>query len=808
MECMAKHINEDLKELVNDIIEDIDLESISKKKTGFKSKLPIPFSGKKDFAVACYVLNKIKQKNKGRDLVVIDPFYGTGTFLLASISNGFKTFGVELDNYTFFATNVLFSEQDHNKLDSLFTLVENDAKQSVMDLYQTKCECGRINYINKLLFDPESSEYFHPIQNREIKNGKNVHFVSKCEFCGKNDKAFDQQDMDKIIECEKLDVSRFPKHDLIENSRINITKKNDAVRYDRNFTIRAQHGLLKIQDAINKLPNCKEKDFIELSLVVSLSLAKVTIYGSSTENLYHVAVDKAQEKNVWTNFKDKFNELKKYNQSLREQIGALIDSNLSVVNDSFQNFLKANQNKFDIIYTDPPYTDQVPYLEKNQYYRDWLRIFYRKDFCLSNSMLNQEIVVSNSPSRPNKTLDNYYKDIDQMFNFFYSSSTDNSLLIFALKFGTAGYFNVFSNFINKARKNGYELVNKTSYIKIDPTLRNQSAKTNTIKTQILFFFTKLNENDRYWYIDDLNCETFIKSFVYNKLTKGKEFLQLDIELLIQACSQALKEELKLPFVSANYLAKIKKVIVENFFVSSRNTVSIDLNILYTGNEEIQSLFLKLYDFVPQIIQQLLNRKKKFLLDDLYLSIADLVSDEAEIKLLETLASESYKKELKNLLNIYCEVDDQGYYIKRSVRNINYTGSKDISTMDGTEFEFFIKKVLEHKGYSNVIKKGGSGDRGVDIIATDSNGKKVYIQCKRWIAPVDSTPIQRLHSMKTIDNMERAICVTSSWYSQEAKDVAALTNVELVDGYELLKYLELEFPKKYYISTLNLHKDKN
>lgn len=55
----------------------------------------------------------------------------------------------------------------------------------------------------------------------------------------------------------------------------------------------------------------------------------------------------------------------------------------------------------DLILTDPPYTDQVPYLEYNQL---WYKVLGWQD--LSEALLNDELVVSDAPSR-NKTAEDF-----------------------------------------------------------------------------------------------------------------------------------------------------------------------------------------------------------------------------------------------------------------------------------------------------------------------------------------------------------------------------------------------------------------
>ena len=96
-----------------------------------------------------------------------------------------------------------------------------------------------------------------------------------------------------------------------------------------------------------------------------------------------------------------------------------------------------------------------------------------------------------------------------------------------------------------------------------------------------------------------------------------------------------------------------------------------------------------------------------------------------------------------------------------------------------------------------------------LIATEKlpsgQKQKVIFQCKRWIGTVGSVPIQRLHSMMTLDSnkIKRAVCVTTSNYSQEAIEVAAQTGVELVNGRQLLARLQRVFGNKYYHGALEI-----
>ena len=71
-------------------------------------------------------------------------------------------------------------------------------------------------------------------------------------------------------------------------------------------------------------------------------------------------------------------------------------------------------------------------------------------------------------------------------------------------------------------------------------------------------------------------------------------------------------------------------------------------------------------------------------------------------------------------------------------------------------------------YENVIKMGGAGDLGVDIIASKRRRDRLlhYIfQCKRWASNVGSDPIQRLYAERIRRGLDYAVCVTTSGYTK-------------------------------------------
>ena len=104
------------------------------------------------------------------------------------------------------------------------------------------------------------------------------------------------------------------------------------------------------------------------------------MYGSSTDILYHVVSHGAQDMNVWILFEDKYKSFCKFKQVYYDKQIGQCDSEVNIYNMDYADFIDRNNDLgIDVIYTDFTYTDQVPYLERNQLYRVWLEKFYDKN---------------------------------------------------------------------------------------------------------------------------------------------------------------------------------------------------------------------------------------------------------------------------------------------------------------------------------------------------------------------------------------------------------------------------------------------
>lgn len=761
-------------------------------------KVTFNYKGRKSIDIANEVISRLTDDSS----IVFDPFFGSGSFILAAIKTKAKEIiGTELDQYPYFAFQALIRKVDFDKLETYFNSIKATVYDQIMSLYQTEC-CNSVNYISKLLFDPDNGDdgLFNPVTNREIQNHENVKLVAPCPYCGKKSKRFDEKDLQKIKSLDSYDTSRFPTTEYIENSRINITKETGANKYDRIFVKRSKIALLLIQDAISSIPKGIERDLLENALISSLSLARIAMYGSATDILYHVLKEKAQETNVWLLFEEKYKNFIKFKKTHPEfQIDD--DNRIKLFRADYSRFIDSHPEfKADIIYTDFPYTDQVPYLERNQLYRVWLETFYdEQTFALTEQMLNDEIVLSNAPSRRNKnTIESYCRDIDKMFSQLANAIKPNGLAVFTLNLGKEKYFKIYLKIINLARKNGFEFVHSILLEKNDPTLKKQSSKTNTLANEQIVFFQKLPHEDTYFYIDDLNYEFEITELIYKQIL-GAGAKGVSISAAIQGIVDNLLQAHNL-VANTETIDKIKRIIQSNFSCIN-GFVFLDENKLYLEIEDENSLFVKLYNLVPLFIKNLLKANGKFLLEDIYQQLTISLCDGNPKTIEQVLTNDKHQKEIEQLINNYCIIQD-GYFVERKYEAVLNKDAVDISTLSGTDFELLTKKLLTAEGYEDVVVIGGSGDLGVDLIAK-KNGSTDIFQCKRWNANVGSTPIQRLYTERSIHHYDKAFCITTSDYTEDGKREAALCEVEIINGVQLMELLNRHFLGCYFNGAIQI-----
>lgn len=123
--------------------------------------------------------------------------------------------------------------------------------------------------------------------------------------------------------------------------------------------------------------------------------------------------------------------------------------------------------------------------------------------------------------------------------------------------------------------------------------------------------------------------------------------------------------------------------------------------------------------------------------------------------------------------------------------------------NGWQFENYIANLLKKLGYSNVKVTSGSGDYGVDVLASKA-GIRYAFQCKLYRNPVGVKAVQEVVSGKIYYNCDKAVVITNNYFTSAAQKLANATGVELWDRNVLWRSINQirKFVKNDLISNIN------
>jgi restriction system protein len=108
--------------------------------------------------------------------------------------------------------------------------------------------------------------------------------------------------------------------------------------------------------------------------------------------------------------------------------------------------------------------------------------------------------------------------------------------------------------------------------------------------------------------------------------------------------------------------------------------------------------------------------------------------------------------------------------------------RSIDTMDGTQFEEFLAVLFVHLGY-RVQHVGMSHDFGADLVLTLPH-HRIVVQAKRYTGNVGIGAIQEALGAVQYYRGTRGMVVTSSGFTESARELAARSGVELWDRQRL------------------------
>lgn len=749
-----------------------------------------PFVGRKDRDIAVDIIEELSPENGW----VCDPFAGSGTFVYAANDANRNIIANEWEPYAHEMMSAplapLPSAEDY------FQVLEDFKKRvyvQMEEIYETVCpDCGKRIMFDGLFFDRDPEEYYHPTPHERLgkNNGENIIFRGKykCD-CGCKEKRYDNHDelVRKRLETIKYD---FPDVELIENSRLNFTAP-EFTHYGALFSTRQKIALSTIYKEINKIEGNAKRFFYDTFLSI-IHLGKYTDYRSKSQD-NHCPANRLKETNLYYRYIEKLDERWRYLNDFKNKSN---DTDIEISFKDFRDFFESiDDGSIDLVLTDLPFGDTAQYFEHAQRTHPFIPYSLIND----EERLRKEVVISNAPSRENKHgEEQFMHDIETLISESSRVLNEHGFLAMYFRPKQSSWISNLNQLKHYGRKHGLEPLMAISLEINDPSMRALSSAAWTFSKDTCFVFLKLKENECRWYDGDIDIDEIVYIAASNAATdQGYPFVinKFNVELQAQ-----LRKARLLKYASAIYQSKFKETLLR-FTIQNGAQYVLSGTSPYDFMNREEDAEIRLREFAPIVLEELGANENGFSFEDYVLRLSTYLENGSRsiiqrLKMVNPLITEIVEK--YTYTSVDKETGKERLYLKKYAPPKEDEGKCSLYNMDPYDFERLIAEYFIKRGYVKAETIGGSGDRGVDVLATNINGRIEFIQCKRYRkgSNIGSTPIQRVDSMRISRKAEKAWVFTTSDFTPEGIDEARITGVNLVNGEELIKSLDLYYPGKY------------
>lgn len=426
-----------------------------------KNSLPHFYWTKKNSASCEEILSNTI--NKG---IILDPFMGSGQSLLGIDLNNFKFIGIELNEMPIKMMKTYLNQLTENNLKEAIIELQN-LKKKYEIVYKLECpSCKNLIFYDKVIFDKDN----------DLINIKSIKInCNKCNY------KYDDEILNKELNKQYINKINFYKNEnnkfsdlkLIKNSRIAI--KDDMFISDlfspMNFYI------LQSMKENNEI-----KTLIEYIISSVLHLIKYTDTKSQSQFPFWIPKENILDRNIFNQFFSKAKELRKFinknNYKVTYNINDLDNNQILLLHGASQNKLKEiPDNSIDILFTDPPYFDQVAYSE---YLITWnFFLNYQIDY-------ENEIVVSNREYKKANRND-YLENIKLVFTECYKKLKDKSEIFIYFKDSKQKNY---LDFVNILINIGYIYDKQIHLNKSKVTYKQNNTKKTTSRGDCIIYLKK------------------------------------------------------------------------------------------------------------------------------------------------------------------------------------------------------------------------------------------------------------------------------------------------------------------------------
>ena len=337
------------------------------------------YMARKPYNVVSAIIDSFSRQNS----LVYDPMFGSGTTLIEASKLGRRAVGSDINPIANEICSVSLRHWDLPKINGLIDQFVGKVEKSCSTIY-TFSEGDETRIIERCHFDILDAGLCPTLYWYKTKSKNKLSGRKKSEVTA-----------DFIADYESYGnrkLTRIHDHALIPNSRIAIKEKATVFSYFCKRNLVALDKIFSILDGYKA-----EYGYEVLRLLVSssINLIKLSDKKASSQMPYWLPKKNVTSRNAVFVIQQKATAMKDGLTYLQENCKSFIDNgDISIYTMPAQNISAEalSYGSVELVLTDPPYTDQVPYMEYNQL---WLYLLGMEDeFDLEN-----ELVVSDAPTR-------------------------------------------------------------------------------------------------------------------------------------------------------------------------------------------------------------------------------------------------------------------------------------------------------------------------------------------------------------------------------------------------------------------------
>lgn len=492
------------------------------------------------------VVNLIIKELTNSSDVVCDPMFGSGTTIIESSKLNRSAVGIDINPLAYNLCKLSLSRWDLKEVNRLVDSFVLRCKESLIPYYSFT-ENGEVRIIERCHFD------------------RNEDILVPTEYWFKTLKGDKLSGRKKAVATENLrnDYYQYTQGQvtiedkpLLENLRIAI---HDGYTLKTYFCSRNWVALDTIFSILEEYKDNDCYEILELLVSSAINLIKLSDKKANSQIPYWLPQKNITSRNAFFILEDKAQKIKEglsyLKKTLKIKLGGQNGKNVILKNCPAQDVdnTVVPDNSVKLILTDPPYTDQVPYMEYNQ-----LTIKLMSWDSSYESLLNKELVVSDAQSR-NKDADSFYKLWDEIVQRYSHALCENG---FFVMFFHSFDLRAWNNMINSLEKAGLKYLIQVPVPAPRKSFKTVMSPKSTLDGNYIVFFQKKQnrEEQRVWSLEEAYNEALSTAkHILSAKTKATSQDLYDLGMLKDSIEKGYLQTLSTKY--STFIDVIKKVFI-------------------------------------------------------------------------------------------------------------------------------------------------------------------------------------------------------------------------------------------------------